>query len=72
MQLCFFQAIYLHSAAENGRLDDVKYFLTDDDVDSTDEEGVSTALPDTQSKSSQVLSISLDPKCLPSLYQCPV
>ena len=31
----------LHFAAESGRLDDVKHFLTDDNVDSADEKGVS-------------------------------
>ena len=37
----FFQAMSLHLAAESGRLDDVKHFLTDDNVDSADEKGVS-------------------------------
>ena len=31
----------LHFAAESGRLDDVKHFLTDDNVDTADEKGVS-------------------------------
>ena len=62
----------LHFAAESGRLDDVKHFLTDDNVDSADEKGVSIYSTLHHTVAMHVPMITLGPRLHPYFGLCAV